>query len=132
MKLKEIIDAAFNVRDAQRAPQAPSVPFKEREGEFKDQAAKIKILRTARLANVGGLLPTAFVFDVVRHRGHWRILHAGKHSAPFADQAAAILAAKKLARLKASEGRSVQVILRRMDGESVVQSIDTDECSSSN
>ena len=69
----------------------------------------------------------AFVFEV-RHRGHWRTLHSGKRSSPFPDQTAAILAAKKLARQKKTEGHSVAVILRRTDGDSVVQSVDTDEC----
>ena len=70
----------------------------------------------------------AFVFEVVRHRGHWRTLRTGKRSLPFPDQTAAILAAKKLARQKKAEGYSVEVILRRTDGDSVVQSVDTDEC----
>ena len=70
----------------------------------------------------------AFVFEVVRHRGHWRTLRTGKRSLPFPDQTAAILAAKKLARQKKAEGHSVAVILRRTDGDSVVQSVDTDEC----
>jgi hypothetical protein len=66
--------------------------------------------------------------EIVRHRGHWRTLIGGKHSTPFADQPAAILAAKTLARRKRDLGQSVEVILRRTDGESVVQSIDDDEC----
>ena len=70
----------------------------------------------------------SFVFEVVRHRGHWRTRHCAKHSAPFVDQSAAILAAKKLARSKRDLGHTVEVILRRTDGDSVVQSIDGDEC----
>jgi hypothetical protein len=70
----------------------------------------------------------SFVFEVVRHRGHWRTLHCAKHSAPFPDQAAAILAAKKLARNKRDLGHAVEVILRRTDGASVVQPVDGDEC----
>ena len=70
----------------------------------------------------------SFVFEVVRHRGHWRTLHRAKHSAPFPDQGAAILAAKKLARHKRDLGHAVEVILRRTDGTSVAQSIDGDEC----
>jgi hypothetical protein len=70
----------------------------------------------------------SFVFEIVRHRGHWRTLHCAKHSAPFRDQSAAILAAKKLARNKRDLGHTVEVILRRTDGDSVVQSIDGDEC----
>ncbi len=129
MKFQEIVDAALSVRDARRAPQAPSVPLKEREQAVQDQSGKIE---TVRLADAGKLLSEPLLFEVVRYRGRWRTLHGGKRSTPFADQAAAILAAKKLARLKVNEGYSVQVILRRMDGQSVIQSIDTDECRSSN
>ncbi len=34
-------------------------------------------------------LPT-MTYDVVRHRGHWKVLHIGKHSAPHPNQKAAI------------------------------------------
>jgi hypothetical protein len=132
MKFQEIVDAALSVRDARRAPQAPSVALKEREQAVQDQSGKIETVRAVRLADAGKLLSEPLLFEVVRYRGRWRTLHGGKRSTPFADQAAAILAAKKLARLKVNEGYSVQVILRRMDGQSVIQSIDTDECRSSN
>ena len=82
MKLQAIIDAAFSVRDAQRAPQARSVPFRAREQLFQHQATKIETPRAARLANPGKLLTDAFVFEVVRHRGYWRTMHGGKRSAP--------------------------------------------------
>src|SRR5262245_54883970 len=38
----------------------------------------------------------SLVYDVVRHRGHWRVLHAGKHSLPHASQDAAIDAVMKV------------------------------------
>lgn len=81
-------------------------------------------------ASVDAVQPSinSFVFEVVRHRGHWRTLHRARHSSPCSDQAAAIRAAKKLARLKRGEGHPVEVILRRTDGNTVVQSIDDDEC----
>ena len=37
--------------------------------------------------------PPTLEYEVVRHRGHWRILHIGKHSAPYDSQEAAIAAA---------------------------------------
>jgi hypothetical protein len=84
-----------------------------------------------RLGAAGEADKQSFMFEVVRHRGHWRTLHGGKRSSPFSDQTAAILAAKKLARRKRAEGHSVEVILRRTDGDSIAQSVDTDDCSSS-
>ena len=74
---------------------------------------------------------TALVFEIVRHRGHWRTLHGAKRSSPFPDQTAAIMAAKRLARQKRDSGHAVEVILRRTDGDCVVQSVDGDECVSS-
>ena len=57
-------------------------------------------------------------------------LAPGRHSAPFPDQVAAIMAAKKLARKKRDLGHLVEVVLRRTDGIAVVQSIDDDACTS--
>ncbi len=93
-----------------------------------EQAGSVETLGLAQLAAASIPVAETFLFEVVRHRGHWRTLHGGKHSSPFADQAAAILAAKKLARRKGQEGYSVEVILRRTDGDSVAQTVDTDEC----
>lgn len=64
--------------------------------------------------------PTLY-YDVVWHRGRWRIRHRGKHSAPFTDQAAAIGAAWKLARKSQEQGHVVEVRLHRTDGEVVMQ-----------
>ena len=36
-------------------------------------------------------------YEIVRYRGHWRVLHIGKHSAPYDNQGAAIAAAVSLA-----------------------------------
>lgn len=60
-------------------------------------------------------LPT-LTYDVVRHRGHWRVLHIGKHSAPHPTQVAAIAYAMKLAAESKAAGRNVVVRLNRTDG----------------
>ena len=56
------------------------------------------------------------IYDVVRHRGHWRVLHVGKHSLPHAGQDAAIDAAMKVAMERKAAGRTVVVRLCRTDG----------------
>lgn len=61
-----------------------------------------------------------YSYDVVRHRGTWRVLHLGRHSPSHADQEAAIRAALKSARKKVSAGRDAEVRLNRTDGEIVV------------
>lgn len=127
--LQAVIDAAFGAPEAVRAPQVPSDSFKQREQALAERAMKIEALRRERLASAQ-VRPASLVFEIVRHRGHWRTLHGGKHSSPLSDQAAAVLAAKKLARRKRDLGHAVEVILRRTDGECVVQSIDDDECMS--
>ena len=121
MKLQHVIDAAFGMKDAERAPQRPSDAFNERERRSAEQAQKIQALRQARLAKVGADAPGLHVFEVVRYRGHWRTLHGAKRSSPYADQAAAILAAKKLAKVKQDQGHAVKVILQRTDGNAVIQ-----------
>jgi hypothetical protein len=63
----------------------------------------------------GDVLPT-LIYDIVRHRGHWRVLHAGKHSNPHADQQAATAAAILAARQGHTASRSVLVRLNRTDG----------------
>ena len=60
-------------------------------------------------------LPT-LIYDVVRHRGHWRVLHIGKHSAALPNQKAAIDQAMKLALESKAAGRNVIVRLNRTDG----------------
>ena len=130
MKPQESIDTTFSVRDAQRAPQAPSIGFREREEAVQERAHRIATRSVVRVSDPDKSTPQVLMLEVVRYRGHWRTLHNGKRSAPLADQTAAVLAAKKLARQKESEGHLVEVILRRTDGDSVTQSIDTDECCS--
>jgi hypothetical protein len=125
-----MLDAAAGAPAAQRPPQEPSDASKERERAIAERARKIERLRQIRLDSPEGALPS-LVFEVVRHCGRWRTLHRGKLSPPFSDQTAAVLAAKALARKKRELGHSVEVVLRRTDGESVVQSIDDDECVSS-
>lgn len=109
---------------------APSVALRYRKAALQERINQIATLRAVRVSSPGNAAPQALIFEVVRYRGHWRTLHNGKRSAPLADQAAAVLAAKKLARQKESEGNMVEVILRRTDGDSVTQSINTDECCS--
>lgn len=55
-------------------------------------------------------------YDVVRYRGSWRVLHAGKHSAPHPGQTAAIDSAMKAAAQDMANGRIVTVRLNRTDG----------------
>ena len=61
------------------------------------------------------LLPH-LTYEVVRHRGHWRVLHLGKHSAPHLDQEAAKAAAIESARQARASGRDAVVRLLRTDG----------------
>lgn len=60
-------------------------------------------------------MPT-LIYDIVRHRGHWRVLHLGRHSAPYDNQEAAVAAALKAARPAYEAGRGVAVRLNRTDG----------------
>ena len=123
-KLQNVIDAAFaSVATEPVHRQQPSAAFLERERAFIERAHKIEALRRARMANPDTTLP-ALVFEVVRHRGHWRVLHRHRHSTPFANQAAAISAARERAREKRSLGHAVEVYLRRTDGKVIAQPID--------
>ena len=78
-------------------------------------------MRELSEATIGGKaklpepLPT-LTYEVVRHRGHWRVLHIGKHSAPHPNQKAAIACAMKLAMESKTAGRNVVVRLNRTDG----------------
>ena len=56
-------------------------------------------------------------YGVVRHRGHWRLLHMGKHSAPYDSQDAGIAAAVARAKESVAQGRMALVRLIRTDGE---------------
>ena len=56
-------------------------------------------------------------YEVVRHRGHWRVLHIGKYSAPCDSQDAAIAAAVAQAKQSVAQGRLALVRLRRTDGD---------------
>lgn len=59
----------------------------------------------------------AFCYEVVRHRGTWRVLHVGRHSRPHLSQEAAIGSAMKLALEKEAAGHTVVVRLLRTDGQ---------------
>jgi len=61
-------------------------------------------------------LPT-LCYEVVRHRGHWRVLHLGKRSSAHASQEAAIESAMKTAMKQEAAGRTVTVKLLRTDGQ---------------
>lgn len=126
-KLQDMIDAAFG-KQAERAQQHPSDAFLERERVLGEQTKKMEALRQARLGGSASTRsPPSLVFEVVRHRGHWRTLHRNKHSTPFLDQAAAILAAKALARKKRDLGHAVEVRLVRNDGQVVTLDQERDE-----
>ena len=56
-------------------------------------------------------------YEIVRHRGHWRVLHIGKHSAPYDSQDAAIAAAVTQAKESVAQGRMALVRLKRTDGD---------------
>lgn len=120
--LQQMIDAAFPGETAEREPQRPSDAFVERERSFAETATRVESLRQARLA--GSEPVRSLLFEVVRHRGSWRILHRNRHSSPFADQTAAVAAAIKQAKAKREAGFSVEVRLKRTDGNIVVQPLD--------
>ena len=114
-KLQQMIDAAFPEKEAKRSLQKPSEAFAERERSFAQTAARVETLRQARVeADQPANAP--MLFEVVRHRGSWRILHRGKHTSPFSDQTAAIMAAVKQAKAKRQDGTAVEVRLNRTDG----------------
>ena len=122
-KLQQMIDAAFPEKDAKRSPQGPSEAFVEREQSFANTATRIEALRQARVeADQPANAP--LLFEIVRHRGSWRIRHRGKHTSPFSDQTAAIMAAVKQAKAKRETGAAVEVRLNRTDGGVILQSLD--------
>jgi hypothetical protein len=58
-----------------------------------------------------------FRYDVVRHRGHWRVRHIGRNYGTHANSEAAVKAAIKLAAKKQRDGHLVAVRLHRTDGQ---------------
>jgi Uncharacterized protein conserved in bacteria (DUF2188) len=122
-KLQQMIDAAFPEKDTKRSPQEPSEAFAERERSFATTAARVEALRQARVeADQPANAP--LLFEVVRHRGSWKIRHRGKHTSPFSDQTAAIMAAVKQAKAKRETGAAVEVRLNRTDGGVILQPLD--------
>ena len=122
-KLQQMIDAAFPEKEAKHTPQEPSEAFAERERSFATTAARVETLRQARVeADQPANAP--LLFEVVRYRGSWRIRHRGKHTSPFSDQTAAIMAAVKQAKAKRETGAAVEVRLNRTDGGVILQSLD--------
>ena len=123
-KLRQMIDAAFPTKVADRVPQKPSEAFAAREASMAATASKVETLKQARL---NGAEPApSQLFEVVRHRGSWRVLHKGKHSPAFDDQTAAIAGAVKLAKAKIKAGFPAEVVLKRTDGDVVPQPLDED------
>ncbi|MBA4096890.1 MAG: hypothetical protein C0484_09005 [Rhodospirillum sp.] len=78
-------------------------------------AMEITVEATAVEATAVEPLPT-MTYDVVRHRGHWKVLHVGRHSASHPSQKSAIDSAVKLAMESKAAGRNVVVRLNRTDG----------------
>lgn len=111
--LQQHLDSAFRTLRNAKAPNPPNEEVLGRQRAFRDRADKIEKLRQQRISS------DVLVYEVVEHRGHWRILHQKKHSKPFGDQEAAIDAAKSAAAETASKGHAVQVILRQADGKVV-------------
>ena len=62
--------------------------------------------------------------EVVRHRGYWRVLHIGKHSAPCDSQDAAIAAAVAQVKGSVAQGGLALVRLERTDGEEHLMDLD--------
>lgn len=78
----------------------------------------VAIVEPTADTGIGGIVDALpiMTYDVVRHRGRWKVLHAGKHSTPHPTQKSAIDSAMKTATESQSAGRSVAVRLNRTDG----------------
>jgi hypothetical protein len=63
-------------------------------------------------------------YEVVRHRGYWRVLYIGKHAAPCDSQDAAIAAAVAQAKESVAQGGLALVRLERTDGEEHLMALD--------
>jgi hypothetical protein len=113
-KLRDLM----RLRDAQRPLQGPSELSIERQRLFAQQEARLWELRKARLSGSQDTPAslTARTYDVVRHRGAWRVLRLGKYSQACPTQQAAIASAIEKARADAAVGRAVRVRLVRVDG----------------
>ena len=88
-----------------RRPKAKSTPLagKAPLGSLpaNDSETMLEQDRSMDTPNAKDLTPPSLPlleYEVVRHRGHWRVLHVGKHSAPCDSQDAAIAAAIAQAR----------------------------------
>lgn len=68
-----------------------------------------------------------FTYDVVRHRGCWRVLFLGRHSPSHPNQESAVKEATRLAREKLAAGREAEVRINRTDGEIVNVPLDDEE-----
>jgi hypothetical protein len=115
-----------------RRPKAKSTPLvgKAPLGSLPadDSATTQEQHRSMDTPNAKDLAPPALPmleYEVVRHRGHWRVLHIGKHSAPCDNQDAAIAAAVAQARESVAQGRLSLVRLKRTDGEERLIDLDS-------
>jgi hypothetical protein len=107
-----------------RRPKAKSTPLagKAPLGSLpaNDSETTLEQDRNMDTPNAKDLTPPSLPileYEVVRHRGHWRVLHVGKHSAPCDSQDAAIAAAIAQAKESIAQGRLAQVRLKRTDGD---------------
>ena len=126
-KFQITLTSAGEVR-AEFKHQHPSSAFLDREQAFNERARTIEALRQRRTNTVRAVQESNLhLYEIVLSRGHWRMLHNNRHSTAYADQAAAILASKVIARKKRALGLAVEVRLIRSDGQVVVQSLDGDQ-----
>lgn len=112
--LQQHLDALRGQLGPRKRERAQGEEPVARERTFCEQASTTEEPGQRRMDNEEQR-PTLY-YDVVWHRGRWRIRHLNKHSAPLADQAAAIGQAWKLARKKQDQGHAVEVRLHRTDG----------------
>ena len=94
MKFQRIIDATLRAQQRLPSPLVPTDELAERERGFSERAKEIERLRQTGPGPVAEMVPISMVFEVVRHRGHWRTFHGNKHSSGFPDQGSAVAAAK--------------------------------------
>jgi hypothetical protein len=115
-----------------RRPKAKSTPLAGRAplGSLpaNDSETTLERDRSMDMPNAKDLTPPSLPvleYEVVRHRGHWRVLHIGKHSAPCDSQDAAIAAAIAQAKESIAQGRLAQVRLKRTDGDERLIDLDS-------
>lgn len=112
---------ALRVARMAKAGSMPSVArgAERKPPQWKDQSECTDENRNMDTPDAGNLaapfLPV-LEYEVVRHRGHWRVLHIGKYSVPYNNQDDAIAAAVARAKQSVAQGRMALVRLIRTDG----------------